>query len=101
MLIEWADAQRGVGREFLVPMPPLAAPMIVCGAWGFIAGAVFSLALAAAERRRGGLARLSLRRTAMWGALGGLVLPATILIGPPSINHPWLFAALSMALGTS
>jgi hypothetical protein len=99
MLIEWADAQLGVGREFLVPMPPLAAPMIMCGSWGFIAGAIFSLVLAAAERRRGGLAGLSLERTAAWGALGGLVLPATILMGPASLNYPWLFAALSVLFG--
>ena len=98
-LIEWADTQLGVGRAFLVPMPPLAAPMIMCGAWGFIAGAIFSVVLAAAERRRGGLAGLSLRRTAAWGALGGVVLPATMLMSVPAINYPWLFAALSVLFG--
>jgi hypothetical protein len=43
--------------------------------WGAISGAVFALALVAAERKRS-VAELSMLRVAIWGALGALGLPA-------------------------
>ena len=47
---------------------------MVGGAWGLLSGAIFSLALAAAERR-GSIERLARRRVMLWGALSGVVFP--------------------------
>jgi hypothetical protein len=50
------------------------------GASGVIAGAIFALALGTAERRTGSLHGLSIRRTGVWGAIGGLTLPLLFAI---------------------
>lgn len=47
---------------------------------GALAGAVFALVLTRAARRVGSVDDLSVRRTAAWGALGGLVLPGVALL---------------------
>ena len=104
--VAWLDAQRSVGRAWLVPFPPIVAPMIMCAAWGFIAGAVFALALASAERTRGTLLGLSRKRTALWGVLGGAALPAlTLLAGSPWLStQPAMFltfSGLSVAFGAA
>lgn len=104
--VAWLDAQRSVGRAWLVPFPPIVAPMIMCAAWGFIAGAVFALALASAERTRGTLRGLSRKRTALWGVLGGAVLPALTLLSVSSwvSAQPTIFltfSGLSMVLGAA
>ena len=61
---------------------------------GFIAGASFAVILSIAERHKS-LEDLSLRRVAMWGAVGGLLLsciplafgvPLAYLLGPLVIN---------------
>jgi uncharacterized membrane protein YdcZ (DUF606 family) len=43
--------------------------------WGFVSGTVFALAMLVIERRRT-LHELTVARTAVWGAIGGLALPA-------------------------
>jgi hypothetical protein len=47
--------------------------------WGAISGAVFAMLVALLERRRE-VDTLSSRRTAIWGALGAMALPTTILL---------------------
>lgn len=62
-------------RIFDAPLPALAIP-------GFFAGAIFSVVLGVAARRRR-FEQLSLTRFALWGALGGLALslvPATLVL---------------------
>ena len=104
--VAWLDAQLSVGREWLVPFPPVVGPMIMCAAWGFIAGAAFAFALIVAERHRGTLSGLSRRRTALWGALGGALLPCIMVFtgGTWLSTQPWVFltfAGLSVALGAT
>jgi hypothetical protein len=62
-------------RVFDAPLPALAVP-------GFLAGVLFSLVLGIASRRRR-FSELSLRRFAVLGALGGLLLalvPAVMVL---------------------
>jgi len=47
--------------------------------WGAVSGGVFAIVLMIAERRRS-LAELSYTRTALWGALGSLSLPAALMV---------------------
>ena len=94
----WAVAWTGLGAglgllagipfNFLIPMALNGA------AAGFIAGASFAVILSIAERHRT-LEDLSLRRVALWGAVGGLLLsfipmafgvPVPYLLGPLVIN---------------
>jgi drug/metabolite transporter (DMT)-like permease len=49
------------------------APLPAMGVPGFIGGAMFSLVLGVAARRRR-FDELSIRRVALWGALGGLLV---------------------------
>ena len=42
---------------------------------GMISGAIFAITLSVAERRKGSLDALSMRRVAGWGAIGGVALP--------------------------
>ncbi len=69
---------------FDAPLPALAVP-------GFLGGAMFSLVLGVAARRRK-FEELSMRRTAAWGALGGLLvglLPAAMVaVGLATIDGP-------------
>lgn len=52
---------------------------IMFGAFGFVAGVVFSGVLGLVEGRRR-FGQMSLRRFAAWGAIGGLVLAATVVL---------------------
>ena len=81
-------ALAGVQLSFWVPMALNGA------AAGFIAGASFAVILSVAERKNT-LEGLSLRRVALWGAVGGLLLsfipmafgvPVPYLLGPLVIN---------------
>jgi hypothetical protein len=81
-------ALAGIGFGYLVPMALNGA------AAGFLAGATFAVILSVAERHRT-LQDLSLRRVALWGAVGGLLLsfiplafgvPVPYLLGPLVIN---------------
>lgn len=70
-------------------------PMALNGAAaGFLAGAAFAVILSVAERKHT-LEDLSLKRVALWGAVGGLLLsfiplafgvPVPYLLGPLVIN---------------
>jgi hypothetical protein len=73
--------------------------------WGAISGFVFGLLLTVTERQRD-VDGLSVRRTAIWGSLGAMALPATILglflLQAPSFDliTPALWTlAVSAALG--
>jgi len=69
---------------FDAPLPALAVP-------GFVGGALFSIVLGVAARRRR-FDELSLPRFAAWGALGGFLLslvPATMVaVGLATLNRP-------------
>lgn len=76
---------------FDAPLPALAVP-------GFFSGAVFSVVLGIAGRRRR-FDELSLPRFAMWGALGGLLLssgPVTLAILGDTLGA----ASAAVAVGT-
>lgn len=51
---------------------------LVAGGWGFVGGAVFSVALGTVFRRRR-LEELSVGRMAFWGGLAGALLPLTVM----------------------
>jgi len=51
--------------------------LTVWAVWGGMSGAAFSLILKLTERRRS-LGELSLARTAVWGALGAMTVPAAL-----------------------
>lgn len=67
---------------------------------GGVAGTVFSVILASAERRKS-VTDLSPRRAAMWGFIGGAVMPwAFVAITPAGISIPWAFIGIgSVAYG--
>jgi hypothetical protein len=69
--------------------------------WGGIAGAAFAVVVALVERRRT-IETLSVPRVALWGALGGALLPlvglGVALVSPGAIAFP---AGLGVALGFS
>lgn len=81
-------------QVFDAPLPALAVP-------GFVGGALFSIVLGIAGRRRR-FSELSLPRFTAWGALGGLLLslvPATMVgVGLASVERPepglWAFTAM-------
>lgn len=84
-------------RVFDAPLPALAVP-------GFIGGVIFSLVLGVAGRHRR-FDQLSLRRFAVWGAIGGLLLSlvpaALVFAGVATITYsgagPWAFTAAIVA----
>ena len=61
--------------------------------WGFLSRGIFALAVAVLERRRT-LAQLSVRRVALWGALGALALPTAFL------GFVWAMGAASPGLAS-
>jgi len=77
-------------RHLGVPASVVATGTLQYAAAGAIGGAVFAIALSSAERHEGGIGALSVRRTATWGALGGLALPlcfvAFVLASPVHIG---------------
>ena len=87
-------------------LPGLAVVWMV---WGGVSGAVFAVLLAVAESGRA-LVRLSLVRSAVWGALGSMTLPAATMVMDVFGGHghvapvDWagvLFLGLSAALGSA
>ena len=62
----------------------------VLGLAGFLSGIGFAALLSVGEKRRT-IRELSLRRVALWGALGGAAIPA--LIGAP-VGEGWVTATL-------
>lgn len=63
--------------------------------WGAISGALFAVLLALIERRRD-VAALSVRRTAIWGALGAVALPTIVLAAFLAVEPE--FSLLSLAV---
>ena len=59
---------------------------------GAIGGTVFAVAVSVASRRARTIGVLSMRRTAAWGALGGLVLPLGLLVTRRMVvpTLPWV-----------
>ena len=61
------------------PEPSLARLILLAltffGAWGAVSGSLFAIALAMAERQRR-IEDLSMKRVALWGAIGGAAIPA-------------------------
>ncbi len=112
--LAWALAWAGVGIAIGVyawlrlPTAPRVSPLVffplpvaVFTVFGAVSGAAFATTLAVAERRRS-LDDLSVRQTACWGALGGLLLP-TVMVGQASVGLPptavVTMVGLGMALG--
>ncbi len=82
--VGFVQYQRG-GLIDLLPPPPgfmlatITRFMLEWGLLGAINGALFAVLLAIAERGRT-VATLSMRRVALWGAVGTLILPAFVLL---------------------
>lgn len=78
----WGAAWFGAGMLVLLVVSPHAADVpfpIFWGLLGFLAGALFSIVLGTIERRRS-FDQMSLPRFAGWGALGGLLLSAGVIL---------------------
>ena len=73
----------------------------IYAAFGFIMGGAFAGILSLTERHRR-LEDLSLRRVALWGALGGLVLVggASLAYGPPNLVSWLVMTSLSAGLAS-
>ena len=67
--------------------------------FGAVSGGLFAIVLMIAERRRT-LAELSLRRTAVWGAIGALALPTIItildVVDSPGPYRDWPFMLVTL-----
>ncbi len=92
--IAWTGLGAGLGLLAGIPFSYILPMALNGAAAGFIAGASFAVILSVAERQRT-LEDLSLRRVALWGAVGGLLLsfipmafgvPVPYLLGPLVIN---------------
>jgi hypothetical protein len=92
--IAWTGLGAGLGILAGIPFNYLIPMALNGAASGFIAGASFAVILSVAERHST-LENLSLRRVALWGAVGGLLLsfipmafgvPVPYLLGPLVIN---------------
>jgi hypothetical protein len=60
---------------------PVSLPVFVTAwtAWGGMSGALFAVVLGLTERRHT-LGELSMARTAVWGALGSMTVPAALIV---------------------
>ena len=92
--IGWVGLGAGIGALAGFPLSYLLRMALNSSVAGFIAGASFAVILSFAERNHT-LEDLSLRRVALWGAVGGLILsvipmafgvPVPYLLGPLVIN---------------
>ena len=93
----WADAQiRELDR--LIPLPPLAIPLIAAASWGVVAGSLFSAALAVSERGRQAVERIRPTRVAILGASVGLAVGLMFPVGGLAISQ---FTSLLVGVGTA
>ncbi len=92
--IVWIGLGAGIGALAGFNLSFLLRMALNSSVAGFIAGASFAVILSVAERNHS-LEDLSLRRVALWGAVGGLLLsaipmafgvPVPYLLGPLVIN---------------
>lgn len=90
----WIGLGAGIGALAGYPLTYLVRIALSNSVGGFIAGSAFAVILSIAERKRT-LADLSLKRVALWGAAGGLLVtsiplafgaPVAFLLGPLVIN---------------
>jgi len=90
----------------LIHRPVAVVPFLAAWtAWGGLSGAAFSLVLALRERRRT-LRDLTVRRTALWGALGALLLPALLIVAelvrtPAGLRADWPLPLLVLSLSAT
>jgi len=105
----------GTGLTWAVGCVALMAGITAFGGWwdeffneipiyatfGFIMGSAFAGILSLTERHRR-LGDLSLRRVALWGALGGLVFLGgfSLLYGPPNLVSWLVMTSLSAGLAS-
>ena len=93
MGLTWAAAWGGAGAivmlEFLrvTGSRPDAPLPLMFGAFGFVAGIIFSGVLGLVEGRRR-FDQMSLPRFAAWGALGGFLLSATFVLAVSLAGDP-------------
>lgn len=73
-VVFWGDAQLRAHQQ-TIPLPPVGGLVVMCAAWGFIAGTLFATGLAIMERRGASLRALIPSRLGALGALGGAALP--------------------------
>jgi hypothetical protein len=92
--LAWVGLGAGFGALAGLPLSFLLRMALNSSVAGFVAGASFAVILSVAERNNS-LEDLSLRRVALWGAGGGLLLslipmafgvPVPYLLGPLVIN---------------
>jgi len=92
--LAWIGLGAGLGALAGFPLSYLLRMALNSSVAGFIAGASFAVILSVAERNQS-LEDLSLKRVALWGAVGGLLLsvipmafgvPVPYLLGPLVIN---------------
>lgn len=92
--LAWVGLGAGIGALAGYNLSVLIQMALNSSVAGFIAGASFAVILSVAERNQS-LEDLSLRRVALWGAVGGLLLsvipmafgvPVAYLLGPLVIN---------------
>jgi hypothetical protein len=57
-----------------------AEPALACSIAGALSGALFGCVFLLAERRRGHIEELRIARVAMWGAIGAMILPASVSV---------------------
>jgi len=84
---------------------PVSMPLFltVWTIWGGLSGSLFAVVLGVGERRRG-LSDLSVARTAAWGALGSMTVPAALLAldmirAPISLRlYDWRVPLLALSL---
>jgi hypothetical protein len=101
----WIGLGAGLGALAGYPLTHLVRIALSNSVGGFIAGASFAVILSVAERRRT-LRDLSLKRVALWGAIGGFLVtsiplafgaPVAFLLGPLVING---FIGAGLAAGS-
>lgn len=101
--IGWAGVNLGIALLSGLPLSFLGTVAISSLFQGFAAGGVFAVILSIAERRHT-LEDLSLKRTALWGGIGGVLLRLAALplilplgIPAPSILMPLVIDGLTGA----
>ncbi len=99
----WAVAWFGFGPILLAgtSLADLLFESAVLGAYGFVGGAIFSVVLGIAERRRR-FDQMSLPRFAVWGALGGLSVQMVMWLTSPwaaTLGDFWSFSIPLALLG--
>jgi len=105
-LAVYADARPPQPSDVIRRPVSMALFVTAWTAWGWISGGVFALILRMVERRRS-LVDLSLGRTAVWGALGSMTVPAVLTLNdllsmPVSFRlYDWQFVLVALSLSAA